>query len=294
MSHLTLKLVALAAMTIDHIGLVYGQQGWNMLPIDSSAFRWVGRMAFPLFAFCLAQGWKQTSHRGNYFINLVLGALVSQIPFTMAFSAQNLQPAQATPLRFQISAEYLLLAGVVTLLYRHFTLSGRLHYRLGIVAAAAFLPGIQLQIHGVWIAGRNGNVFFTFVLAFLCLYLLSEKETLSRRDRSILALAAAVFLLVYGLHADYGTGLSGIILIAGFTFLNQKGQQIAFLIFWSFWFYAILAGNFESAVACALAGLFLAGYSSDRQNKYRMKKLFYWYYPIHLLVLGGLNVMMML
>lgn len=57
MSAFGLKMVALLAMTCDHLGLVLGRDGWGLLPLDSTILRAIGRMAFSLFAFCLAQGW---------------------------------------------------------------------------------------------------------------------------------------------------------------------------------------------------------------------------------------------
>ena len=35
MSLFALKILALLAMTIDHIGLVFGWQGWDLLPFSS-------------------------------------------------------------------------------------------------------------------------------------------------------------------------------------------------------------------------------------------------------------------
>ena len=109
MSQFCLKIIALIAMTIDHVGLVFGMEGWNLLPLDSSVLRAIGRIAFPLFAFCLAQGWHKTHDRKQYFQNLAFGALTSQIPFCMAFDSQNLTTAHSAESLFVFSWPYLLL-----------------------------------------------------------------------------------------------------------------------------------------------------------------------------------------
>ena len=46
MSTLWLKGIALLAMTIDHLGLVFGREGWNEIPFDSSYLRAIGRIAW--------------------------------------------------------------------------------------------------------------------------------------------------------------------------------------------------------------------------------------------------------
>ena len=43
-----LKLVAIAAMLIDHIGGAF-------FP-EAGVFRWIGRLAFPIFCYCLTVG----------------------------------------------------------------------------------------------------------------------------------------------------------------------------------------------------------------------------------------------
>lgn len=292
MSTVHLKLVALLVMTIDHLGLVFGQQGWNLLPVNSLILRLIGRSSFPLFAFCLAQGWKRTRNRKAYFINLVLGALVSQIPFTMAFSADNMQKANAPAFALHISGEYFFLTALALFLYWRFVLDRHFRPSMWIIAAAAILPAIQLQICGVWILGRNTNIFYTFVMAFLCLYLLSPTSTLRGYEKNALVFCIGTFLLAYGVYADYGTCLAGIVLIVGFALFDKKVYQITVLVAWSVLYYAILSGNLKSAVACSLSGIYILLYRPELVPRHRMKKLFYFYYPLHLLGLGIFNAVM--
>ena len=51
-----LKLIACTFMLIDHIACVIGWEGHDLIPFEASWMRETGRIAFPLFAFALAEG----------------------------------------------------------------------------------------------------------------------------------------------------------------------------------------------------------------------------------------------
>ncbi|MDR5659259.1 TraX family protein [Serpentinicella sp. ANB-PHB4] len=69
-----LKLIAIITMLIDHIGAL-------LFP-DIIIFRIIGRIAFPIFAYHLVIGYKNTANLKKYVLRLSLFAVVSQIPFT--------------------------------------------------------------------------------------------------------------------------------------------------------------------------------------------------------------------
>jgi hypothetical protein len=75
-----LKWVAIATMTVDHIGLV--------LYPEYTVLRFVGRLAFPLFAYLLVLGVESTRTLRGYFNRLLFFGLVSQIPFALANGVQ--------------------------------------------------------------------------------------------------------------------------------------------------------------------------------------------------------------
>ena len=52
----------------------------------------LGRLAFPIFAFLLAEGFRQTKNRKNYLLRLFFWALVSEIPFNLMYSGQVFYP----------------------------------------------------------------------------------------------------------------------------------------------------------------------------------------------------------
>ncbi len=71
-----IKYIAIAAMLCDHVGLF-------LFP-DITFLRDIGRIAFPLFAWLIANGAYHTKDIRTYLSRLFLLAIISQIPFTLA------------------------------------------------------------------------------------------------------------------------------------------------------------------------------------------------------------------
>lgn len=73
MSAYVLKLIAIITMLFDHSGyLIYGHLSW---------MNFVGRIAFPIFAFQISEGYIHTHNLKKYFVRLIIFALISQIPY---------------------------------------------------------------------------------------------------------------------------------------------------------------------------------------------------------------------
>lgn len=74
-----LKIIALIAMTLDHIGV-------QLFP-QVEIFRIIGRLSFPLFAYMIAEGCKYTRNRGKYFFHISGLALACQVVYFFAESS---------------------------------------------------------------------------------------------------------------------------------------------------------------------------------------------------------------
>lgn len=68
-----LKIIALVTMTVDHVGLLLMN---NYMP-----FRIVGRLAFPIFAYMIAEGCRYTKNKGKYFLRIFALGLLCQAAY---------------------------------------------------------------------------------------------------------------------------------------------------------------------------------------------------------------------
>jgi len=71
-----LKIIALITMTIDHIGVI-------LFP-NLKILRIIGRLAFPIFAYMIAEGAKYTKNRPKYLLTISLTALICQLVYYFA------------------------------------------------------------------------------------------------------------------------------------------------------------------------------------------------------------------
>ncbi|MBQ3550284.1 MAG: hypothetical protein IJA41_04830 [Clostridia bacterium] len=71
-----LKILALIAMTIDHIGV-------QILP-QYDILRIIGRISFPIFAFMIAEGCRYTRSRSKYLLKMSGLAVICQVVFYIA------------------------------------------------------------------------------------------------------------------------------------------------------------------------------------------------------------------
>ena len=86
LSGATLKYIAFISMFLDHINkaIIYSYlTGDGILNSISDIFDILGRIAFPIFAFLISEGYFKTRNRKRYLMNLLLFAFISEIPYDM-------------------------------------------------------------------------------------------------------------------------------------------------------------------------------------------------------------------
>jgi len=100
-------------MTFDHVGyLIFGKL---------SFFNYIGRLAFPIFAYQISQGYSHTKNLKKYISRLALFAFISQIPFvlfcTVVYKNSNVDVFQAVLTNhFGLNILFTLLLGLFAIL----------------------------------------------------------------------------------------------------------------------------------------------------------------------------------
>lgn len=226
-----LKILAAIAMTVDHAGL--------MLFPKLSALRFVGRLAFPIFAFMIAEGCVHTRSRVRYFLSVLALAVVCQTAYTVAMDSWYL----CAPVSFSLAIPLVLALEGWKKAKAPLSKFGWAAVFLGGVAAVWILtPIIQLD-YGFW---------GCMLPVGASLFRSTEHTTssLKKWDRNLVhVLAMAVFMVPLAV---------------------AMGQ-------WQWWSFLSLP---------------LLKVYSGRRGKYKMKCFFYIFYPAHLLVIQGINMLL--
>ena len=77
-SSFALKIIAILSMLVDHTGAMLFPQQYFL--------RVIGRLAFPIFAFLIVEGYTHTKNVYRYMGRLALFAILSEIPFNLLHS----------------------------------------------------------------------------------------------------------------------------------------------------------------------------------------------------------------
>jgi hypothetical protein len=148
-----LYLVACLSMLIDHIGMVF-------FP-DMIFFRFLGRIAFPLFAVGVGLGASRTKNIDSYLIRVFFLAVVSQVPFHFVTGSDKLN--------------VLFSLGAGLLIYRVFFGPGdRLPWYFSFVLPLVLVFNVEYGLYGVLFvasccfAYRFGFPFHFIFAFFVC------------------------------------------------------------------------------------------------------------------------------
>lgn len=204
----SLKVIAIICMLVDHVGYIF-------FPSEP-VFRIIGRLAFPIFCFLIVEGFHHTRNHLNYLIRLSIFAILSEIPFDLAF-------------------------------------------------------------YGKIFDLQHQNVFITLALGLASIFCLEEMNT----QRRFTIPFVLVIMAGYFSHCDYGIG--GVLLICMFYLTRKSPWTRLFLcglILYLFF------GAFELYGFAAMIPITF--YNGKRGPNIKM--FFYWFYPVHLLILYAISV----
>lgn len=84
LSSATLHILAMGFMLLDH--------SWAVLLPSQEWMTCVGRLAFPIFAFMIVEGFHHTHDLKKYILRMLGFALVTEVPFDLMYAAQPFYP----------------------------------------------------------------------------------------------------------------------------------------------------------------------------------------------------------
>ena len=203
----TLKLIAMISMVFDHVG--------DMFFPDVMWPRMIGRLAMPIFSFFIAEGFSHTRDKKKYLCRLGIFALISEIPFDLAFEGKIGFSHQNIMLSFFLAVVALMLydwiQGGTKSEENHASIGKTV---LGVIAVAA-IAALSLLL-------RADYTIFAVIAVFL-FYVLRQKHPLVRTGVGVAFLALTRTVGYY-----CTTGLSFIPLA---MYNGKKGKGLKWLFY---------------------------------------------------------------
>lgn len=309
----TLKLIAIITMLIDHTAativnrMLQANSGMlntsdaqaiqdflndNVMLISLNAImRSIGRIAFPIFCFLLIEGFQHTRNRRNYGIRLAIFALISEIPFDLAFEGTIFEYGHQNVF-FTLLIGLLVMEGfrmikekaedkmwlpilgilgaIATGCAITYSFSGIISFINNFLAVTDFR--INLSTRSMIIPG-----IVICMITLLIYWIMSKRSSLQKSSRCFadLLILIAGMTLAEVLNTDYsGFGVLTIAVMYGLRkipFRSMLGGCITLTIM-------------SSIEAVAFINLiFIRLYNGTRGLK--LKYVFYLFYPVHLIIL---------
>lgn len=302
----TLKLIAVITMLIDHSAAVLleeymysiGQSGDISKLFTKQAtpelymyvlLRLIGRIAFPIYCFLLVEGFDKTRSKLKYAVRLFLFALISEIPFNLAFKKdafdvtyQNVMftlligfvaiclMEQSQKIKFKVWQSIFIIP--ITAVSLVLFASSILQYMSREMSKSKLYT--YLYGDSKWIIAIGAIAILTIVFVGLYLVAKDKKQLITSKLASIVVIGLAFWFAEY-LHTDYaGMGVMTILLMYTYrkTKLFSMGAGLLFII---------VTNLFE--ISAAIDMLFVKLYNGEKGLN--LKYIFYLFYPVHLLVL---------
>lgn len=301
-----LKIFAAICMIVDHIAVVFL---WPSLQLYT-ILRSIGRMALPIYAFLVVESCNHTKSMEKYFLRLGLFALISEIPFDLAFFNSDKIDFFAN-----VNIFYTFFFAV-TCIYIFETMRNQ-SKKIQIIAICLLAAFVGIMCFLMRVTGEK-LVFESMLFVYLGGLLVAchsfcknggEGQTSKTFFGNIISILLIFPIIFLGeiINCDYDT--FGIILIVCAYMIKyicpKRLLQILILGTGMIYFYGIepwsrwirwghIFGVREIMYLCfsLVAVVILFWYNGERGKNF--KWTFYWIYPIHIFILYVLNTFLTL
>lgn len=241
-SSFVLHIIAMSLMLCDHL--------WGSFLANFAWLGYLGRIAFPIFAFMLVEGFVHTGSRKKYALRMLVFALISEIPFNLLMEHRVFNP-------FHQNVLWTFLIGIGMMsLYEKIKMHKHLPVR--------FLLYVLVTFAG-YFCGFIGFVdYFGYGILMVALFYFTRTEsTMMLWQRMVVWVIQAAAM--YWINCEMMMGMMIPITVFGLSFEVYK-QGFAMLALPVIWLYNGKQGAYNKTI----------------------KNVYYWFYPVHLLILGVL------
>lgn len=178
LSMFLLKIIAILSMLACHVLIVFD----GRFPRATETFLfYFGRLAFPIFAFSVANGWNRTHNRLFYALRILIMALVSQIPFAICLKGVEFTNIYRTffSTNLNIGFTFLLACACLTV----YSLLRKIDFPILVALICAILPALAFELLTPFHVdyGYRGVALILVMFAFI-------------NDRSMMFLSSSVIL----------------------------------------------------------------------------------------------------
>lgn len=242
LSSFALHIIAMALMLCDHLW------GTFLLPYD-----WLtcaGRIAFPLFAFMLAEGFFHTGSRKAYARRLFLFALITEIPFNLMMGRRMFYPIHQNVLWTFLLAVFLMS------LYERIRRIRRTAVKIAaypLVTLAFFLLGFLTFVD-----------YYGYGILMAALFYFTRVDASAAGQKRAVSITLQI-LGMYWINFEMMKGLAYPVDLLGLH-MELPQQGLALLALPLIWLYHGKQGPYNKSI----------------------RALYYWFYPVHMLILAGI------
>lgn len=237
-----LHIIAMVLMFCDHL--------WGTFAGNIPFLGYLGRIAFPIFAFMLVEGFIHTGDRKKYAKRMLLFALISEIPFNLMMEHHFFNPIHQNVL-------WTFLIGILMMcLYEKVRVRKHWPVRLLLYIIITLVA---------YVIGFVGFVdYFGYGVLIVSLFYFTRRRPDLKVYQKVILCCIQVFAM-YWINCEMMKGMMIPISLFGFEIEVYK-QGFAILALIPIWLYNGRQGAYNKAI----------------------KNVYYWFYPVHLFVLGML------
>lgn len=260
-----IKLVAILSMLIDHLGVMF-------FP-ELRVLRFIGRLAFPLFAYLIVNGYEHTTNLRNYRLRLLYFAIVSQVPY-MFFN----YGLKVTPMYFNVLFLLLYATYVLQVFDKYKKTKNELYVVLGVYMI--LLPVIlEYSVSGLNLSYSTYGLLMVLVFYYFKSF-----------KKQFIVFTLLQLLYVYSLGVAYLVTYSTVLNDVSLTYLEGWFQiKSVFEVLKTNNYYLQLDGYFIQI--WSILSLFVIKYSEKIFKITLHKYIAYAFYPVHMIVLIIIRMM---